>query len=486
MLITSLEGPVSMYIFPEDGSTDFMFKKLNKYNSQSEAYTIMTDSVGTNGFYHGIRGVGYKLFEIVKQMNMLWSSFIDAIRMSSKLVIQPDSDNSMENLNMVHFGNYVIMPPNTKVVPWQFPNLQNTIIPGLNMMTNVLAEKVGRYTSEADLNQAKEQTRAEVMARVDQVAKLSFSRLNIFLRAFTRLGREQMRRVMRRDWTEKDRNGPEVLAFYAACKRRGVEAESIHNIDLSEVMAVRPIGNGSAAARTSIYDRLWQVFPYMDEKGKNLYLRDLTRTTGGVTAADKYMPKIPGQRPPIDKKVAILENKDMRVGEAIQVEPDELHAVHIPEHLLEMQGIIQQLMEMAIPEEQAIPALSILQEHTFTHLEYINPEDPRHAQWNQALQQTDEIVTNGQRSLDKKMRDQAEAEASGQEYQAPADEVGIAEQIQLEQASVALDNALKEQKLNINEANQNLKVREVEQKMMLRDVETATKVRRQRKTSRTA
>jgi hypothetical protein len=354
------------------------------------------------------------------------------------------------------------------------------------MMTNVLAEKVGRYTSEADLNQAKEQTRAEVMARVDQVAKLSFSRLNIFLRAFTRLGREQMRRVMRRDWTEKDRNGPEVLAFYAACKRRGVEAESIHNIDLSEVMAVRPIGNGSAAARTSIYDRLWQVFPYMDEKGKNLYLRDLTRTTGGVTAADKYMPKIPGQRPPIDKKVAILENKDMRVGEAIQVEPDELHAVHIPEHLLEMQGIIQQLMEMAIPEEQAIPALSILQEHTFTHLEYINPADPRHAQWNQALQQTDEIVTNGQRSLDKKMRDQAEAEAAGQEYQAPADEVGIAEQIQLEQASVALDNALKEQKLNINEANQNLKVREVEQKMMLRDVETATKVRRQRKTSRTA
>jgi hypothetical protein len=167
MLVTSLEGPVSMYIFPEGGSAEngttgeFMFKKLNKYGSQSEAYTIMTDSVGTNGFYHGIRGVGYKLFEIVKQMNMLWSSFIDAIRMSSKLVIQPSTDNSMENLNMVHFGPYVIMPPNTTVVPWQFPNLQNTIIPGLNMMNGVLSEKVGRYTSEADLNQAKEQTRAE-------------------------------------------------------------------------------------------------------------------------------------------------------------------------------------------------------------------------------------------------------------------------------------------------------------------------------------
>jgi hypothetical protein len=487
MLVTSLEGPVSMYIFPEGGSAEngttgeFMFKKLNKYSSQSEAYTIMTDSVGTNGFYHGIRGVGYKLFEIVKQMNMLWSSFIDAIRMSSKLVIQPTSDNSLENLNMVHFGNYVVMPPNTQTVQWQMPNLQNTIIPGLNMMNGVLSEKVGRYTSEADLNQAKEQTRAEVMARVDQVAKLSFSRLNIFLRAFTRLGREQFRRVMRRDWTAQDRNGPEVLAFYAACKRRGVEAEAIHNVDLSEVVAVRPIGNGSAAARTAIYDRLWQVFPYMDEEGKNLFLRDVTRTTGGVTAADKYMPKIPGQRPPIDKKVAILENKDMRAGEFMQVEPNELHAVHIPEHLQEMLVLINQLMGMEITEKQAIPALSLIQEHTFTHLGFISPQDPRHAQWNQALQQTDEIITNGQRSLEKKMKEQAEAEAAGQEYQASPDEVGVAERIQLEQAAMALDNALKEQKLNINEANQNLKVQETEQKMALRDAEVASKIRNQRR-----
>lgn len=481
MLVTSLEGPVSMYIFPEDGKGEFMFKKLNKYASQSEAYTVMTDSVGTNGFYHGIRGLGYDLFEIIKQLNMAWSSFIDAVRMSSKLVIQPDTDNSMENLNMVHFGPYVIMPPNTTVVPWQFPNLQNTMIPALNMLDGVLSEKVGRYTSEADLNRAKEQTRAEVMAVVDQAAKLSISRLNIFLQGLTRLGREQFRRVQRRDWTMQDRNGPQVLAFYAACKRRGVDAEAIHNVELSEVNAVRPIGNGSAAARTVIYDRLWQVFPYMDEEGKNLFLRDVTRTTGGITAADKYMPKIPGQRPPIDKKVAILENKDMARGEEMQVESNELHAVHIPVHLEEMLSIINRLMTMEIAEEEAIPALSILQGHTYTHMEFIDPNYPGAAQWRQALQQTDEIITNGQRSLDKKMRDQAEAEAAGQEYQAPMDEVGVAEQIQFEQASIALDNALKEQKLNINEANQNLKVREAEQKMALRDVEAAAKIRSQKR-----
>lgn len=493
MWVTSLEGPVSHYIFAEDGSgNDFMYKKLGRFDSQSEAYTMMTDSVGTNGFYHGIRGIGYKLFEIVKQMNMAWSSFIDATRMASKLVLQPDSDNSLENLNMVHMGNYVIMPPNTKIVPWSFPNLQNTVIPALNLLGSVFDQKVGKYTSEADLNQAKEQTRAEVLARVDQVSKLSFSRLNIFLRGQTRLGREQMRRVKRLDWTMEDRNGPEVLAFYAACKRRGVPPEAIHNVDLTEVRAVRPIGNGSAAARTSIYERLWQIFPYMDEEGKALFVRDVARTTGGITAADKYTPKVPGRRPPIDKKVAILENKDMRDNEEIQVEPNELHAVHIPEHLKEMEILIAGLLptEFAPPtltEEEAIPALTLLQDHTKVHLSYIDPEGkgrghPQVAQWNQVLQQTGEVITNGQRSLQKKMRDQAkaEAEAAGQPLQDQA--MQVEGEVQLEQAlislqSATLDNALKEQQLNRNEADQQMKAQEHKQKLAINDLKTAREIK---------
>lgn len=490
MFVTSLNGPVAMYIFSEEGSSDFMYKNLKKYDNQSEAYTMMTDSVGTNGFYHGVRGIGYKLFEIVKQLNMLWSSFIDAIRTSSKMVIQPSDDNSMENLNMVHFGPYVVMPPNVKIVPWTFPNLQQTIIPGLNLMTNVLSEKVGKYTSEADLNQAKEQTRAEVMARLDQVSKLSVSRLNLFLEGFTRLGREQLRRVIRRDWTMVDRNGPEVLAFYAACKRRGVNAEAIHNIDLTEVHAVKPIGSGSAAARQGIYERLWQVFPYMDEEGKNLFLRDVTRTTGGITAADKYMPKIPGLRPPIDKKIAMLENGQMGNGVFTPVEPNELHAVHIPVHLQKIQELIEALLptEMRPPmvsEEEAIPALSLLQEHTMTHLGFIE-HHPQAPEWRQALQQTDEVIVNGQRSLEKKMREQEEAALAGEEYIEPVAEAGIADTIQLEQASAALDNALKEQKLNITEEQQAMKAQEHEQKMLLRDAEAAMKIRQQRRPSKTA
>lgn len=494
MLVTGLGGEISHYIFAEDGKGgNFMYKKLNRFKNQAEAYTIMTYGVGTNGQFHGIRGLGYSLFEPIKQLNMLWSSLLDTIRMSAKLIIQPKTNEGINQLSTVDFGGTsVVLPPDVNIVPWSYPSLQGSIIPGLQMVTDVVKRKAGRYTGESDISQDREQTRAEILAKVDQIASISTSQLRIFKRGMTRLCREQVRRIKRKDWTEHDRNGRSVLQFYARCRLRGVPKEAIHAIKLDGVEFVLPLGNGSAAARTSILERLKESFPFMDEVGKNSYLRDVTRAVAGTTAANSYFPKIAGQRPPIDLDIAVTENSIFDLGGDKQVVFNEIHSVHIPVHLDLMLQIITEFEAMQIAEEDAIPRLRKLHAHTEAHLLYLSTEYPGAPQWRQALQQTNEVIVNGERSLEKKMRDQeqqAMAESQGQTFSPEQEvaEIGIARGIQVDQAKKSLQVALMEQDLAAK-GNEEMRRQELHQdrlassaqKRVLNDVTTAQRLRQQR------
>lgn len=481
MWVTSLNGEVSHYIFAEANPKDFMYKRVGRFKKQSEAYTMMTYGVGTNGCYHGIRGLGYTLYGPVKRLNMLWSGFLDQIGQSGKLLLQPNSESDLQNLSTVDFGgSAVVVPPNVKMLTWSWPNLQNTTIPGLEMISNMVRQKAGRYTSEADFNQAKEQTRAEVMARVDQISKLSTSQLRIFKQGMTRLFREQMRRIIRRDWTDIDRNGEDVIRFYARCELRGVPKEAIHSVDLEGVEFVLGIGNGSAAARTAILERLELRYPYMDEVGKNNYNRDYVRTIAGLTAANSYFPKQAGQRPPIDLDIAITENSLFRLGGDKPVIPNEIHSVHIPPHLELMYEYIKGYEDMLISEEEAIPVLLVLQTHTQTHLDYIQSH-PQAAEWRQALQQTNEIVVNGQRSLEKKQKQAAEAEARGETLDQVSGEIGAAESIQNQQALESLKAVLTEKQIAKIDQDMLIKQQQHQQKMAKEDILLAQKVREQRR-----
>lgn len=486
MLVTGLDGEVSHYIFPEDGSgKDFMYKKLARYKRQSEAYTMMTYGVGTNGQYHGIRGLGYNLFEPVKQLNMLWSSLLDIIRMSGKMILQPKTEVGINNISTVDFGGTtVVLPPDVDVVPWSVPSLQSNILPGLQLVTDIVRKKAGKYTGEADINKAQEQTRAEIMAKVDQVAKISTAQLRLFKRGMTRLVREQVRRIKRKDWTEDDRNGLDVLQFYARCRLRGVPKEAIQAINLDGVEFVLALGNGSAAARTSILERLKEVFPYMDEVGKNSYLRDVTRTVAGTAAADSYFPKVAGQRPPIDLDIAIMENSIFEMGGDKPVVFNEIHSVHIPVHLELMLKLITQFENFEVEEAQVIPKLRKIHIHTETHLSYLSPEYPGAPGWSQALQQTNEVIENGERSLEKQARDAEKQQVAEGGSVAAENDLGVARGIQLKQAKESLQLALMEQDLAdkrarsmMEQENHMDKLTSSAQKRALADAQMAAKLR---------
>lgn len=420
-------------MFQADGSAkDFMLKSKKPLDNLAEAFTIFTDGVGVNGKYHGIRGIGYKLYAVIKEMDELWSSFIDATRQAGKIFIQPKSEGASKNLALVEWGNYLLLPPNANFIARDIPNYSQNIIPGLNMLSQLLAGKTGQWSTQGAFDQKKaEQTAKEIMARLDQIAKLSTTKVKIFYSSWERLMKEIVRRVKRKDWHETDPDYARVKEFYDRCKAQGVPEEAIHGIDMRHVKAVRAMGAGSPEARQALFDRLFQMFEYYDAEGKQKLVRAATVSLAGKDMGDMLAPQVPGQRPPVDKKIADLENGQMAQGITQTVEPNEMHAVHVTQHLTGQGGLLGLVQQYEAGQVglEAIPIMRLLQVHCdgneetgeMGHMQFIPESLPNgtpnmeRARFKEALQQCEEVIWNGEKKI--LAEQQRAAEEAGQAEQ---------------------------------------------------------------------
>ena len=422
MWIRELDGKVSQYIFTEkagdsDDGKEFIFEARNKYQSTTEAFTSFFYGIGTNGYFHSIRGLGSKIFSIVQALNRLRNRFFDGLLAGSMMMIEPESEDALQDLSLIHIGPFMIKPPNVKMVDTTAPNYGTSLIPGLNELNNLLQQQGGTYSTEAIFNAAKERTRYEVQAQVESLSNINIAALTLFYQPWERTLKEMLRRISRSDYFEQDAGGKYVVEFRNRCLDRGVPEEALYAIDTKRAKVVRAIGNGSSAARSAIMQQVYNLSQNFDAQGRQMAIRDLTRTIGGVEAADRYTPAPEMQRPPMEAKTAMLENNQLKQGEPVEVLPTELHAIHLPIHLQMEEEIIQAIDEGQMLIEEAMPSLTTLHQHSSAHAEQMTG-DPNYPQIKQRMQQIDEIIWNGTKRLEKLQRDQQE-QAQEQQMQAP-------------------------------------------------------------------
>ena len=230
-------------------------------------------------------------------------------------------------------------------------------------------------------------------------------------------------------------------------------------------------------------ERLFNLSASFDPQGRQQVLRDLTRTLGGVEAADRYTPAPDNLRPPMEAEVAYLENIALKSGNQVPVRPNTLHRVHFDIHLPEEEAIVQALDEGTAQVEQVMPALTSLHQHTSEHAQYLVSE-PDYPQIKKRLQELDGILYNATKHMQKIMQDQAEAEAQAQAQATGQPEGGNAAnpnalpdtlQRQLVEASTRLRIA--EEK---HQQEMRIRAESAQQEMMLKDAEVAAKIARER------
>jgi hypothetical protein len=411
MWVREVDGTISSYIFPEADSDDkkFLFKGRSRFKTTTEAFTSFCYGIGTNGYFHSIRGLGTKIFSIVQALNRLRCRFYDGIMASSMMMLEAENEEAIENLSVVHIGPFIVKPQGTKFVPMDVPNYNQSVIPGMQDLNTLLQQQAGQYSTEAIFNAQRERTRYEVQAQLESLANINIASLTLFYQPWERLLKEVLRRVARPDYYPQDPGGEQVADFRGRCMERGVPLEAILAIDVRRAKVVRAIGNGSSAARSSIMQQIYQLSQGFDPQGKQLALRDLTRTIGGVEAADRYTPAPEQQRPPMEAKTAMLENNQLRAGQPVEALPAEMHAIHLPIHVQDIEQVIMAVDQGQISLVEATPQMVPVYEHSMQHAEFMQG-DATYPMFKQRLQQLGEYINNGIKALGKLQREQAQAE----------------------------------------------------------------------------
>lgn len=413
--VKEFNGKVSHYITTENdvGNNVFLMKDRCVYANMTEAFILFPYGTGTNTKLHGIRGLGYKIYPFEQQLNRSVCRMIDQGELASSLILQAEDETSYANMGLEYMGNLAAIPPGFKVVPMTMPDLQRSVMPAIDLMTQLGNERISGYSPDNVFDGDQRKTKAEVMAHLNQSAELSSSELDFFYSPADRLGQQLVRRMIRREYVAEDPGGSDIVELRLNLVRRGVPLEAFFKIDWKRTSFTRVIGAGSAAARTIGLESMKELRPLMDDVGQNYLNRELAVDAVGRENAEKFFPRDAVKRTTYDTQIAILQNEALLNGGACPVLSSDKHLAHAREHIKPLTEMYELAQAGKMSLADAATTYSDLFAHTVEHVNLIQGDisaSEEAGAMEQMLQRIEEVIANGMKEAEKLAEEQAGAE----------------------------------------------------------------------------
>jgi hypothetical protein len=426
--VKEFDGKISFYIAArkpltgKSGKEEFLFKSRGFYDCVDEAFQIFAFSVGNGGLLYTVRGLGYLVYQICNAMDIMHNKLLDNARIGSSLIFQPASIEDLQDMQLIDFGGGVAIPPTTKIVERPMAqNLNNSLIPAIEASRGILNRATGGLAS-SDLVQnpsGDRRTELEVSSQLDNLNKSNSFAITLFYGPYDKITREKVKRAFTIRQTDVV-SAKAVKEMKQRCIDRGVPEEVFKKIDFKRVKASRIIGTGSRASRIMLMQQLQQMYSTWDDIGRNNFDYDMVVELAGAEKADRYAGKPEEKRQPIDASIATLENFQLAEGDYMDPLDGQMHLVHIPIHLQELEVGLQGIEQGQIDLGEWTMQHSQLYKHLVATLEMATAHQsmqPLLNSYRQRAQQIGEIVDNGMKHLNKLAKDQQEAEAAPQEGQ---------------------------------------------------------------------
>lgn len=495
--VTEFDNRVSHYMINDDNSVqDFLFKKVGRFENSYQAYTVFTYGVGTNGYYHGVRGQGYDVFAINGALNRAYCSLLEIASFGSAPTFQPKDETALQEMQFIPNGIYNLLSPGIDVIKDTIvPNVSSGTLPIVNAFTQLFRERTSSYNTESLVNTSIEKSATQVRAELSNIAKMSVSSLNLFFDPWESLMREMVRRMKRKDYDAREPGGKQIAELHKRLLRRGSESfgdkdrylQAFLNLDVDRLRVTKPVGAGSEAARMVSFDRLMGIFGSLPDFGKQNLIWDIASETAGYENAARYaIQPNESDKPTVDASIAQIENNQLIAGSNIQVIDGQNNLVHAKVHTEALNPLVSQAQELLeLDPMQLAPMLggiNALNAHVAQHVELLS-QDPQmrseSAMFRQVLQNADEILHNGTLKVQKLMgqQEQQAMMMQGQEEQAqpqidPAALAKIDSERAVRQAKLEMDMQTHQQKMVMRQ-------QEASQKLALRDAEVASKIQTQ-------
>lgn len=459
----------SQYIFEDSGDVKtFLFVKRERYAEGRTPFTIFPYGIGSNGHYHSVRGLGYKIYPHVQVSNRMLNTTVDAAMLGSSLLLQPVDEQALNDLALTYYGPFAVLPPGNKVVERPVPDLQKSAMPVIREMSSRLQGKTGGYSSVGIFADEKERSRFEVEAYVARASKLSITALNLFYEPWQTHLREVLRRVFAPNYGQNMPGGTYVWDLRERLRRAGVPVSAFEAIDFDRCNVIRAVGGGSAEARQMILDRLNQESPALDDVGRLNLRRDRVASLVGYDLVDRYVAPSLETRTTVDDKLAVLENAALVSGTPVDALSNEPHIPHLQRHLDWLSKTADQIEAGAVPLLQVVEPMFKVHAHATQHV-VLGGSDPAIAQavagYRQQLQRYGEFIHNGQEQLQKLQKEQVEQGGT-------SESVGLSPEMEKALAEHNLQLRMEQEK---HELKLRLQVAEANQKRMIIDAEARAK-----------
>ena len=470
--VREMDSSISHYICAEDKPDTFLYQKLSRYEKPEQAYVLFTYGVGSNGTYHSVRGLGHRIFNHIQTSNRLRCQMIDGAMLASAVMIQPESQRSLDELGFTYYGAYAVLSPGVNIIEKAIPNLGTAVQPALEDITNQLARNTDTVSTYGSEQGSPYRNQMQVVADMDVSTRLSGASLNLFYASWNRLLREVVRRIV-----ENKKGDPALKEFYQRCEARGVTKSFVKSLDTARTRAVRSIGSGSYANRLVALRELQGISGSFDEVGRKNLNRDIVSTRVGHDLADRYTPQQEEPRPTVDNKIAFLENQQLSQGSPVPVISNEIHGVHLQTHVPALTQLIEQLNAGAAEPTQAMPALQAYYQHISETAEQMAGDPSAEGlmgEANQALQYAEEMINNTSKQIQKQERDAQQAAQEGPaEGEAPPEPEGpSAADSKMQEHQVKMQIAQQKAELDMR-----IKQAKFEQEQAIRDAENVMKMR---------
>jgi len=415
--VKELDGTITHLISTYQGEGNFLYKCEGKFTRMASMLTAYTDGIGTNGDFHSIRGLGYKLFPAASGQNRLRCKMLDLACIEATPFLSSPSEDAITDRSITPMGPFMVLENKAQFTTRAPTNVQQNLVPVMQMIDGVYNGKSAASAPVATSQSSRTQkTKYQVQTETEQQGTLLSGGFFLFMSAWERHYKNVVRRVINPDYLPTDPGGEAVHSFRLRCLKRGVPMEAIDKLDVEAIQINMGVGKGSIGERRVVLDTLNSViYDRLDQKGRQILDRATVASYTNAAFANLLIPDQPGTRPPIDAQIAKMENSVMSMGQPPAFEVNQDHVVHVETHLERLYEINTQLEERAIELRPAIDQMQPIWEHCIQdHMPLISPQNPDHARFKEALQQLGELITNSRKHLDAEdAKAQEDAEVEG-------------------------------------------------------------------------
>jgi len=469
MYVKEYDGRISHYVFDRLNSTEWLCARESCYKSFSNAFTVFLNGVG-NGFYHGVRGLGQKVFKYAQAMDRINNALLEGVIVDSAVMIQPQSAKDAESLKTVQIGPYRILPPGMNFVQVGTTSKLNGAMQVAQMFQGQESDDIGSFMPSVAGGRKK--GNKEVEAEIGEKSRLTNTRAEIYLQALDVHYREVYKRATNFNVLVEDHGGAQIIEFQNNCIARGVPKAAM--LDIDSVKATRSIGQGSSAARMTAMKMIQEYLPQLPESNRKRVINANIAAIAGQNGVDTF--GIPEEEKPDGQalSVASLENNAFVTGGQVLIDPDQNHFVHLSVHLQFAGGIVEQVQQKQQDPRQAFQTMQAAIPHILTHLKFLEEDPTRKEQFENLNQQTSELMKIADQlgKLSEQINEQEQAQAQQGQGQ-PDPKMAVAQnKIMLDRAKFQNDAQIKQAKAQHQMMIQD---RKTAQKLMIDKVKLASK-----------